>query len=381
MKLRILIAAALVALVAGLLMQAARRRSNETQSTPLPAVTEPIGADAANTSGATTGQETAPRSKPAVAATPAPASRTPGLASSTNWMDSLFGTNGATSELPREVFDRWLASGRTNAEDLLAARQAGGGKEFLRRALTNFPHDPRVLLAATALDDGPEAQRERLDRFKAAAPDNAMADYLSARDHFQNGRPEQAVTELLVASGKSGFNDYTIDSMQNTEELYLQAGKSPAEAKALATASALLPQMAHFRELARDMAALQEKYLAAGDPASVERLAQLGWFMGERLGNSEGSRTLIGQLVGIAAQRTILAPLDQQKRYEFLQGTVPEYLAQLDQRRDAVRASTQFYEQWMRQASEQELISYFDRVKLYGEAEALKWMRQRMDPR
>ncbi len=380
MKLRILIAAALVALLAGLLMQAARRRSNEAQSTPLPAVTESDGA-AANSSGATAGQETAPRPKPAATATPATASRKPELASSTNWMDSLFSTNESALTLPREVFDRWLASGRTNAEDLLAARQAGGEKQFLLMALTNFPHDPRVLLAASALDDGPEAQRERLDRFKAAAPDNAMADYLSARDHFKNGRPEQAVAELLAASGKTGFNDYTIDSMQNTEELYLQAGKSPAEAKALATSSALLPQLAQFKSLAKDMAALQEKYLAAGDPASVERLAQLGWFMGERLGNSEGSRTLIGQLTGIAAQRITLGSLDQEKRYDFLQGSVTDYLTQLDQRRDAVRESTQFYEQWMRKASEQELISYFDRVKLYGEAEALKWMRQRMGPR
>jgi hypothetical protein len=112
------------------------------------------------------------------------ASNTPS-ATPTNWLQRLLGENGEGSELPPEVFEQWLASGRTNAADLLAARQAGGGVDYLRRALTNFPNDPRVLFAASALDDGPEARRERLDRFKAAAPDNALADYLSARDHFQ----------------------------------------------------------------------------------------------------------------------------------------------------------------------------------------------------
>src|SRR5437899_2077684 len=49
----------------------------------------------------------------------------------TNWLFCLLTNNCDASTLPREAIDRWLASGRTNAEDLLAARQAGGGIEFL----------------------------------------------------------------------------------------------------------------------------------------------------------------------------------------------------------------------------------------------------------
>jgi hypothetical protein len=295
----------------------------------------------------------------------------------TNWLLFLLTNNGEMPKLPREVIDRWLASGRTNAEDLLAARQAGGGMEFLRRALANFPNDPRVLFAASALDDGSEERRARLDRFQAAAPENALADYLSARDHLKNSRPEQALVDLLAASGKTHFQDYSLDAMQNAEELYLQAGKSAAEAKALATSTALLPHLAQLKSLAQEMGVLQRQYLAAGDGASAEQLAQMGLQLGQQLMDGEGSRTLISQLVGIAVERIVLNPLDPERNYNFLQGNTHEYVAQLDARRAGVRETTQLLDGWMRNASEADLISYFDRLKIYGESSAMAWLRQR----
>ncbi|MBC8002733.1 MAG: hypothetical protein H7X97_09105 [Opitutaceae bacterium] len=307
--------------------------------------------------------------EPAIAASPTPAA-------TNNWLLRLMSDDAAT-ELPRETIDRWLASGHTNAEDLLAARQAGGGAEFLRMALTNFPNDPRVLMAAVALDDGPEATRERLDRFKSAAPENSLADYLSARDHLKNGRPDQAVADLLAANGKTGFNDYTLDAMQNTEDLYLQSGKSPAEAKMLGVSTALLPHLAQFKGLAQDMAVLQRQYLAAGDTASAENLARMGMQLGEQLVAGGGSKTLISQLVGAAIERIVINPLDPAKTYDFLQGSPSERIAQLNASRAEVRQSTQFLDQWMRNASDADLISYADRFKLYGETATLKWLQSR----
>ena len=288
-----------------------------------------------------------------------------------------------TTELPRETIDRWLSSGHTNAEDLLAARQAGGGMDFLRMALTNHPNDPRVLLAAVALNDGPETTRERLIRFKAAAPENSLPDYLSARDNLKNGRPDEAVADLLAASRKTSFNDYMLDAMQNTEDLYLQSGKSPAEAKALGASTALLPHLAQFKGLAQDMAALQRQYLASGDTASAENLAKMGTQLGQQLIEGEGSKTLISQLVGAAIERIVLSPLDPAKTYDFLQGTIPDRTAQLDANRTATRQRAQFLDQWTRSASDAELISYFDRFKMYGESAAMQWVQtrgKRMDP-
>jgi hypothetical protein len=297
--------------------------------------------------------------------------------SPTNWLQRLLGENGEGANLPPEVIEQWVVSGRTNAADLLAARQAGGGADYLRRALTNFPNDPRVLFAACGLSDGPEARRERLDRFKAAAPDNALADYLSARDHFQSSRPEQEVADLLAASGKTHFQDYTLDAMQNAEELYLQAGKSPAEAKVLGGSSTLLPHLAQLKGLAQDMVGLERQYLAAGDAPSAENLAHMGVQLGEQLSAGEGSRFLINQLVGTAVEQIVLKALDGQRNYDFLQTSASDYLGQLDARRANMKQDAKTLEAWVPTATEADLISYYERVKLFGELGAMAWLQQR----
>lgn len=293
------------------------------------------------------------------------------------WAQLLLSTNEPVP-LPPEVFENWLASGRTNAADLLAARQAGGGKKYLLMALEKFPNDPRVLMAAVALDDSPEARRERLDRLRTVAPENALGDYLSARDHFKAGRVEQAIADLQSATGKGQFQDYMVDAIQNTEELLLQAGKSPAEAKALASTSALLPQMAQVKGLAQDIAALQRQYTAAGDHASAESLALVGLELSDHLTAGDGSRTLLGQLVGMAIDRLVVSPLDPERSYDFLDGTIPQHFEKLQSRRSEVKENAKAFEQWLSNANDADVMSYFDRLKLYGENDAMRWMRQRM---
>ena len=376
MKLRIVVVAAGALLLALALVQLSRRRQDASPSAAPPTAEV-----------ASTPEATEPQLPARVSLLTASAS-TPSVAASNNlpvptntWLQRLLSEDGEAVKLPREAIDRWLAAGRTNAEDLLAARQAGGGVEFLRIALTNFPNDPRVLFSSAALDDGPEARRERLDRFKAAAPDNALPDYLSAREHLKNGQPEQAVADLLAASRKPGIQDYTLDAIQNAEELFLQSGKSPAEAKAMASTSVLLPHLAQMKSLAQEMAVLQRQYLAAGDAASAENLAALGLQLGQRLSTGEAAHTLISQLVGIAVERIVLNPLDAERQYDFLGRSPREHIDQLTERRAAVRQDTQLFDAWIRQATDADVVSYFDRFKIYGETAAMAWIRQRQGTR
>jgi hypothetical protein len=284
---------------------------------------------------------------------------------------------GQEIEVAPEVIARWLAINKTNAGGLLAAAQVGHDRSLYLTALTNFPNDPRVLFAVAGPDRLPEQRRELLDRLQAAAPENALADYLSARDHMKNGRTMEALDDLVEATGKTRFNDYTLEDLQNREDLLLQAGKSPAEAKALATSSTLLPHLSQMKALAQDMAGLQKQYLAAGDTASAEHLAQIGLQMAEHLTAGEGGSCLINNLVGYAVERIVISPLDQQTSYSFLNGTVPDRIEQLQAQRAAAKQSTQLFDQWWRTATEAEIISYFDRVKLYGESAALGWLQSR----
>jgi hypothetical protein len=194
----------------------------------------------------------------------------------TNHLTALIRSGESYPPLPREEIDRWLRVNKTNASSLLAAALLAGDPSLYLSALTNFPNDPRVLFSVTASNRLPEIRRELLDRFKKAAPDNALSDYLSAADHLKNGEPDQALADLLTASRKTQFDDYTLEDIQNREDLLLRANKSPAEAKIVAHSGTLLPHLSEMRTLAQDMAELQKNYLAIGDVSSAERLAQIG---------------------------------------------------------------------------------------------------------
>ena len=293
-----------------------------------------------------------------------------------HWRLALLGKDGEIPPVSREEIERWIALNHTNADCLLAARQAGAGREFLLAALEKYPNDPRVLFNALTLDDSPEAKRERLERFKTAAPENALPEYLSAREHLKNSQPELALQDLLAAAQKPQFQDYSMDATQNAEELYMAAGKSPAEGKALAAFGVLLPHLAQLKGLAQDMATLQSQYIAAGDTSSAETLAQYGLQLSQQLSTGEGSRYLIDQLVGYAVERIVLKPLDPQKNYDFLQGTVQDRFTDLDAKKAEAKQTSQFLDQWMTTASDSDLVNYFERLKVYGEAGALKWLKQ-----
>jgi hypothetical protein len=292
-----------------------------------------------------------------------------------DWVDRML-NNQASSPVTQEDVDRWFESGHTNAGDLLAARQVGEDARYLTNALERFPNDPRVLIATTVWKDGPDAHRERLARFKAAAPDNALADYLSAWNEFQAGNPEKALADLAAATQKKGFDDYTKDAMQTAEDLLLSAGRSPAEAKAVGATTTHLPHLSHLRKLSQNIAELQGQYIAAGDQESAVRLARMGIHLGNQLTEGGGSQTMIGELVGIAVQKAVVTSLPGDATYDFLQGEPATYQSRLMERRAALREGTPNLATWIRTANEADILQYFDRYRAEGESAAMKWLRE-----
>lgn len=199
-----------------------------------------------------------------------------------DWLTRLL--SGATHPgLSHEAVGRWIERNGTNAESLLAAAQTEGGQEHLLKALELYPHDPRVLCASIRLNDSPEAKRERLERFKAADPENALPYYLSAREHLKRSEPEKAIGDLLAASQQGRFDDYTLQAMQSAEELYLSAGVSPGEAKAVGGASVLLPHLAQLKDLTVGLMDLRQQYVAAGDGQSADNLTRFSLQLAEHL--------------------------------------------------------------------------------------------------
>jgi tetratricopeptide (TPR) repeat protein len=278
-------------------------------------------------------------------------------------------------EMPKltpEQIESYLAANRSSAETLLAAFQASGDKRWLHEAKEKYPNDPSVAFMALARSDTPDDRRQWLDTLKRVAPDNALADYLSANDYLKAGHADEAVRELAAANAKPKLSDYWVERVQNVEEAYRSAGYSQAEAKAVALSSLQLPQLAQFKQLAQSVMDLAASYRQAGDEASAQAALQTGLNLGQRL--NTGQSTAIQDLVGMAVERLALSAMDPASPYGTGGQTVKHRIDDLSQQRKAIKALNQTTEGLLPNLSEQDLVTYFDRLKVFGESPTLQWL-------
>lgn len=275
--------------------------------------------------------------------------------------------------LTAEQKAEYLRQFGTNVETLLATQDTN----YIRLAAQMFPHDPRVQLAVVARDLFPEQRREWLDRFKQSAPDNAIADYFSARDYLKAGDRENAFKDLANAATKSRFDDYLREQRPDMEDAHLSAGRTLLDAKVAAHYGSDLPQKTLFRTLGADLKAVQEEYIRAGAAASAESIAQFGHVAGQQLIQGEGSQWMVGQQVGINIERVLLRNLSPDSQPAYLNGTVQQRLDELIAHRQSQRPLFFAYIDMTRRGNETEIISYFNRVQVQGEHKAMLWLHNR----
>ena len=113
-----------------------------------------------------------------------------------------------TLTLSVEQVELYLGSNQRSVGSLLAAFRVTADSALLREAVERYPQDAQVnfvasLAALNNTESSPEERRQRLDAFKASAPDNALANYLAALDCFRSGQSDRAIEELLAAGGKA----------------------------------------------------------------------------------------------------------------------------------------------------------------------------------
>lgn len=281
--------------------------------------------------------------------------------------------NGDIQRVSLEQLETYLAQNRRSVDALLGALRASGDDALLKEAKEKFPNDPRVQFAAAFKTDSPEERRRWLEKFKQSDPDNALADYLLAAEHFKSGQADQALQEVTAAAAKPAMENYLVDFIQNAEEAYRAAGYSDAEAKAVASTSALLPELANMKRVGLDLAELAKRYQQAGDETSAQTVLEMGMNLGRRLEQSPQT-TLIQELVGIAIERLTLNAMNPNALYGDTGQTVQNQLDALTARRKTYRELTAKSEPILRSMSDQDLSHYFERVKLYGDVAALRWV-------
>ena len=122
-----------------------------------------------------------------------------------------------------------------------------------------------------------------------------------------------------------------------------------------------------------------DAYRQSGDGASAQAALQMGISLGQRL-DDPGSLTMIQSLVGIALQRIVFNAMDPNSPYGDTGQTVQNQIDALAQRREAIKALAQQVEPVLTTMSDQDLISYYDRMKVFGEQAAMRWAASRHNP-
>ena len=276
--------------------------------------------------------------------------------------------------LKPEQVESYLKSSGRNAASLLAAYRRTSDPALLSEAMRNFPDDPQVAFEAVFQTNAtPGDLRHWLDVLKKNAPDNALANYLSAFDYFKTGQTDQAVKEFMTASGKQ-FDDFSAQRYQDDSEAYLAAGYSAADAKAAAGFNLLLPQLRQTRDLGWAMIDLAKSYQQAGDPASAQAVFQMAMGLGARYTTPTPGEPFISQLVGVALQQKVLKAMDPNASFGDSGQTVQDQLNTLTQERSQMEQSASQVEALMPQLSPQDWIIYRDRWQMYGEQNAGDWV-------
>jgi hypothetical protein len=282
--------------------------------------------------------------------------------------------NGKQPKLTAEQIAGYLKANGRSAASLLAAYRTTGDPAFLAEAVQNYPADPKVAFeAAFKKDVSPQERQQWLETFQKSDPGNSLPNYLMAADYLRSGQTDRAVEELIAASAKPEFADYTRERMQDGEEAYLAAGYSVAEAKTIPSSQLLLPQLQQIKDVGLALVDLAKSYQQVGDDTSAQAALQMAAGLGQRY-KSEPGETEISWLVGMAVERTALRAMDPNRAYGNDGQTVQGRLDQIAAKQTDLKALGAQFEPLLPRMSDQDWISYKDRWRAFGEESAIRWV-------
>ena len=279
------------------------------------------------------------------------------------------------SKLTQAQVEPYLRAHRRDAASLLAAFRTTSDPALLAEALKKYPDDPHVAFEASIRNDAsPAEQREGLDAFKQSAPDNSLADYLSALAHLKAGETAPAIADLVASSGKQQFQDYSKERIQSDEEAYLAAGYPPGEAKFIASTFLATPQLVSVRELGNSLIDLAGAYQQAGDENSRAAALQRAAELGQRWLDPSADQPLATQLMGINIERAALNGMEPTSLYSPDGQTVQQRLDELAQQKEAIHVLTKQADPLWQTLSDQAWLECHSQVAASGESQALQWL-------
>ena len=182
----------------------------------------------------------------------------------------------------------------------------------------------------------------------------------------------------MAATGKPDFENYTLESRLDTEELGLFCGESALKSVETAlTASTKDSALATLKQLASQMADLQKQELNVGDNNSAENLAQMGMILGDQLNSGANGNYLLNQLAGLTVESMMLDQLDSNTSYDLLDGETPgQRLREIKKQEAILGQLDKSFQAIQPDLTDAEKVSFQERVNIYGEVAAMQWVLQ-----
>ncbi len=280
-------------------------------------------------------------------------------------------------KISRQAIEAFLASRERSGGSLLAAWEESGDNEYLREAAKRFPDDPRVQLAAAM---GPFSTAERaawIERLKKSDPSNPLPNWIAAADHFSGKRSKEAIAELLGADGKTAFQNYAQQMVEERRALFTSAGIEPLRAQVEAQMNTKYDYLGRLQSAARGIGDQVKTLRAAGDTQTAQDLSATAVNIG-RIMSTNPDATMIDQLVGISVESSALKQIPATEATSVLGVTTAQREAELEkQRRELLEYGRVAGEVLKGKATIEEISEYFQRRQRDGEMAALRWLASR----
>jgi len=295
---------------------------------------------------------------------------------------------GSPPGLPDDDIEPYLQQHGRSASTLLAAWRVSGSDQYLREAATKFPDDPRVqfaLLTTTEFVFGESGDnpllgdhRKWTDRFKQSSPDNALAYYFSAEEYFQQKQPDQALKEIMTASTKPVFDDYSLATMQDNEygQMFLTAGHPPAEAQVEGFMTAMWTSGRYgynMRWLGGDLAIAEATCITNSDLSGAQNLAKSAITLAREM--RTGGFCGQSPLFGFQIEETALKKLPPDVPLDWLGKTPSTALVDLAREQEHLRATAGQFLKAVDQSTQPEILEFINRAQRSGDmTAAMQWL-------
>jgi RNA polymerase sigma factor (sigma-70 family) len=279
------------------------------------------------------------------------------------------------SRLTLAQVEPYLTAKGRSAASLLAAFRTTKERALLAEAVQKYPHNPQVAFEGVIQNAAsPQARRAALDAFKQAAPENSLANYLSALEHFKAGQKDEAVQDLNAAAAKAQFQDYMLDRTRTDEEVYRSAGYPPGEAQMVANSFLPEPQLSQVREVGQNLVSVAAAYEQAGDQSSRETALQMALELGQRFDNPAAAETMRWQLIGIRVERAALSVMDPASSLAGTGQLVRDRLDQLARQMETIQELTRQADPLWKTLSDEDWTGFHAQMDASGEEAAVRWL-------